>query len=116
MANKNIGQVGFQVDGKDYAIRFSADALANVEDAVDMPINAFMAKVTDMAKFRLSDVRTCFKFGVRDVQPDLEEKQITAMFRSLSAKRATEIVSEALSLAWQDATETENPPQPGGQK
>lgn len=119
MANKHKGEVGFTAGDKEYRLRFSADAICNLEEALDKGLNEIGTMLQAQDKWRMSTIRTMFGIAMKDAQPDISDDEIAQTFRSMRAKDALTIVIQAFSLSMVDpdegGSEAANPPQPSAQ-
>lgn len=115
MANKHKGEVSFEVAGVNYTMRFSANALCELEDALDMGINAVATQLGNPASLRLKTVRAVFWAGLRDHHPDMTTVQAGDLVTELGIPRAIELVGKAFELTFQDAPKVRplKPGQPG---
>lgn len=119
MANPNKGEVGFKADGKDYRLRFSADAICNLEDELNLTVNQIGKLMQDPETLRMSMVRTAFCVGLRDAHPEIDADGARAVFKTLKLMTAITLVSKSFSLAFTDDEsegKAENPPKPGPDK
>ena len=114
MANPHKGEVEFESSGQTYKLRFSADAISNLEDTLDMNVAAIGEIMGDPKKLRFGIVRTMFVAALKDQHDDLDDAKITKVFKSLSPPKAIELVVEAFNRAF-DVAEGDggaNPQQP----
>jgi hypothetical protein len=95
-------------------MRFSANALCELEDAIGMGVNAVATQMSDPSTMRLTMVRTVFWAGLRDHHPDITLHQAGEIITDLSLTKAMELVSKAFELAFQDNSKAH--PQKPGQK
>lgn len=118
MANPHRGEYRLTVEDKDYVLRFSADTICDLEDALGMTLNQISEQMQDPAKLRMSMVRTMFCAGLSDKHPDLDEAARRTLFKALGPVDAVGHVAKAFGLAFGvDEQSAEgngkNPPQPG---
>lgn len=119
MANPHKGEVGFKVGEADYKLRFSADAICNLEEALGVGINEIGDIFQDAKRMRLKMVRTMFGVAMADAQPGIDADKIAAAFRSLKPIEATGLVMRAFNLAFEEeeavsgGSAAANPPPPG---
>jgi len=110
MANKFKGEVPLAVDGKEYIVRFSANALAELEDSLDMGINAIMAQLANVETMRMKTVIKIVYAGLRDRQPDVTLAQAGEIITDASIVRTMEALNAALVLAFGEKTENDPTP------
>jgi len=116
MANKHKGEVEFEAEGKKYTLRFSADAICNLEDKFDKPLAELGNIFGDPKRLRMSTVRGAFEIALRDKHPDIDDTAMTAIFRSLTVPDAVSLVVRAFTTSFGADMEAEgnaNPQQPG---
>jgi hypothetical protein len=100
MANPFKGEVSFTAGEDSYKLSFSANALAELEDALDMNVSQIGDVMQDTAKFRLSMLRTVFLCGMMDCQPDVTPEKVREIFRLMSVPEAIQLVGKAFALAF----------------
>jgi hypothetical protein len=77
MGNKHRGETTFLVEGKSYTLRFSMDALANLEDDVGTSFQSFMAAlVADDAKPKTRLIQKLFFYGLQEYHPELTLRDV----------------------------------------
>jgi hypothetical protein len=99
LANKNKGEVSFEVNEKSYTMRFSANALCELEDVLNMGVNDVAEQMAKPKNLRIKTVRGIFWAGLRDYHPEITITQ------------AGELIGKAFTLAFQDSTKS-RPQQP----
>lgn len=115
MANKHRGELGFEVDGAKHVIRFSANAICELEDDLGLNVKQIGEQMQDADKLRMSTVRTMFCAAMREGE-GVDNAAALTVFRRLSPAEAMKIVVDAFALAFSvDGGEggAENPPTPG---
>lgn len=115
MSNPHKGEVSFRAGDKDYTLRFSVDALAELETALDRNINSIASEIQDPTNFSVKTLRTIFWAGLQD-RHRMSFDDARDVLRALSMAQAVELVSKAFTLAFPEAEEPANPPQPGAQE
>lgn len=79
MANPHKGEVAFEAGGRNYTLRFSADALCQLEDALGRGLIDILNEIAGWfdapEKIRFSFIRQVFWAGLRDAHPDIDVKQ-----------------------------------------
>lgn len=111
MSNTHKGAVSFEAGGFNYVLFYSADALAELEDAMGMGVNEIGALMQDTAKFRLKMVRTVFWAGLLDHQPGTDIDAARAVLRHLSGGEAIALIGKAFAAAF---PADDSPPAVGG--
>ena len=117
MANPSKGEVALEAGGKAYKLCFSANALCELEDALDMPIEQIGVALSDPKLRRIKTVRACLWAGLTEFQPDITIKQAGEIVQELSLVKAMVLVGEAMTLAFpEQASGVPDPQTPGGPK
>jgi hypothetical protein len=93
-------------------MRFSANALCELEDLLDMGVNAVAAQLSNVESLRLKTVRAIFWAGLRDRHPKITLQQAGELVTEITLPRAMEMIGTAFQLAFQD-TPKARPPKPG---
>jgi hypothetical protein len=115
VANPHKGEVSFKVGEDSYKLSFSADALAEVEDALGMSVSGVGEAMQNPETFRLTMVRTLFWGGLLD-HHQLDLKAARAIFRQLTVAEAVSLIGRAFNLAFPQVAEGESgvdPQKPG---
>ncbi len=117
MANVHKGEVGFDLEGKPYTLRFSANALCELEDALDCGINAVAAQLSKPESLRLKTVRAVFWAGLQDRHPQVTLQEAGEMVTALTLQGALGLIGQGLSAAFPQVDGVEGdtkqrPPQP----
>lgn len=111
MANKNKGEVSFEVNEKSYTMRFSANALCELEDVLNMGVNDVAEQMAKPKNLRIKTVRGIFWAGLRDCHPEITITQAGELIQDLTLPRCLELIGKAFTLAFQDSTKS-RPQQP----
>jgi hypothetical protein len=114
LANRFKGEVAFEAGEASYTMRFSANALCELEDALEMGVNTVATQLANPESMRLKMVRVVFWAGLRDHHPDITLHQAGEIITDVSLTKAMGLVSRAFELAFQDNSKTH--PQKPGQK
>ena len=119
MANPHKGEVSFTIEGETYKMSYSADALAELEDALGMTVNEISTVMQDTAKFKIGMIRTVFWAGLLDHQEDMKMPDARRLLKRMKVAEVSDLVGRAFTLAFPDAEDgnaAENPPKPDSQK
>lgn len=120
MANGNRGEVTLQVgeneETKTYTLRYSANALCDLEDAINMPVLQITDMMTDPRKISMKLVRAMLWAGLKEKHPNITILQAGDIVQKLSLSRAYSKIEEAFRRAFPEANvEGENPQELDGQ-
>jgi hypothetical protein len=110
MANPHKGEVGFEIDGTPYTLRFSANALCELEDELGLGVNAIAGQLADPKDLRLKTVRAVFWAGLRDHHSEITLIQAGEIVTAMSLPVALETIANAFSAAF-PSRETKTDPQ-----
>lgn len=111
MANPHKGEVSFEVEGKQYVLSFSANALCEMEDVLNLGVSEIASRFEQVDKLRIKTVRAVFWAGLTDKHPDLTIKGAGDLIGKLTLPKAIELIGEAFTLAF-PAPEASDDPRP----
>jgi hypothetical protein len=72
MPNPHKGEVAFEAEGKTYTLRFSIDALCNLEEAAGKGFASIAIELSDPEKMSVSLLRKVLWAGLIEHHPDLD--------------------------------------------
>ena len=98
MANPARGEVAFKVADAEYTLRFSTNAICELEDRLDKGLNVIVANME-----RLSTVRALLWAGLRAKHPEVTMAQAGEVIDACGMAAATEIIGKALTAAFPQA-------------
>lgn len=102
MANPHRGEVAIQVGGVPYTLRFSINALCELEDHLGQGINAVAAMMADPEKIRLKTLRAVFWAALIDHHPNIDVRAAGDLLAEAGAANVMEKIAEAFSKAFPD--------------
>ena len=115
MANPIKGEVEFEADGVPYTIRFSVDAIVQLEEKTGRTFPILAAELSDASKVSMSLLRLIFWAALQDRHPGLDVKQAGELIVSAGGMtQALSLVALALERAF--PKEVSSRPQKPGQK
>ena len=101
MANPVRGETAFEADGKTYTLRFSANAICEMEEALGRGIGVIGQEMGSMETARLTTVRAVFWAGLRDHHPDIDLKAAGDLVMAAGGiVGALALISKAFELAF----------------
>lgn len=100
MANPHTGERSFEVGGATYTLRFTVNALCELEDAVGSSVSELGAALADPTRARVKLMRALLWAGLRDRHPQLTIEDAGALLDDGGAQRIMPLVAEAFSLAF----------------
>lgn len=101
MANPARGEITFKVADTEYTLKFSTNAICELEDRLDKGLNTIVANME-----RLSTVRALLWAGLRAKHPEVTIQQAGEIIDRCGMAEATEIIGKALSVAFSPPDET----------
>lgn len=119
MANKYKGEVSFDAGDEKFILRFSANAIVNIEDAFDKTMKQIGDMMQDPENLRMSTVKKMFIIGLVDhyaeSRPEIDEVKAAVLFARLGPIEATAVLIRAFTAAFDggEAEAGQNPPKPG---
>lgn len=109
MANPHKGEVGFEVDGKEWVLRYSANALCTLEDELDMGTAALVAELQKPDGVRMATLRTVFWAGLQDRQQDVTREQAGELMSEIGFANVGPLIGEAFGHAFAEAKKKARP-------
>jgi len=114
MANQHKGEYSFEVDGKSYTLRFSADTICDLEERLDKSMSQISELMSDPATMSMRTVRQFFFAGLVAKHGNLDAESMGLLFKALSPVEAMQHVVKSFSLAFAEAEGNEAVPQQEG--
>lgn len=118
MGNPHKGDVSFAAAGETYTLRFSVDALCELEEATGKTIVVLASDLGDASKVSMGLLRKVIWAGLRDHHPGVDLKAAGELILAAGGVSAVMAhVGKAFALAFPepegDAGGDQNPPKPG---
>jgi hypothetical protein len=114
MPNINRGDVSFEAEGKSYTLRFSIDALCNLEEAAGKGFAAIAIELTDPERMSVTLLRKVLWAGLLDHHPDIDLKAAGELIVAAGGAVAVlEQIEKAFAAAFPEKEEGARPPKPG---
>lgn len=95
MANPARGEVALAVADTEYTLKFSTNAICELEDRLDKGLNVIVANME-----RLTTVRALLWAGLRAKHPEVTITQAGEMIDRIGMAQATEVIGKALTAAF----------------
>ncbi|WP_396190307.1 GTA-gp10 family protein [Flavobacterium sp.] len=95
MANPARGEVALAVADTEYTLKFSTNAICELEDRLDKGLNLIVANME-----RLTTVRALLWAGLRAKHPDVTITQAGEIIDRIGMAQATEVIGKALTAAF----------------
>lgn len=100
MGNPHRGEVTFKVADAEYVLKFSTNAICELEDRLDKSLNVIVANME-----RLATVRALLWAGLRAHHPDVTLPQAGEIIDRSGMAAATEAIGKALNAAFPTPSE-----------
>lgn len=102
MANSHKGEVEFQTGDEKLKLRFSANAMVELEAAFDMSVSDLGVKMSEAKSLRFADLLKILRIGLQDHYGDdvMTDERIKAVSKALLPTELTDIVGRAFSLSF----------------
>lgn len=104
MANKVRGQIAADFEGEKINLLLSTNAICELEDAADLPIDEFLDKFSEGRKPRMKDLRLLFWALMLGERPKATVEDAGALIDGLRGDHER-IMTEAIMAAFPDASE-----------
>jgi hypothetical protein len=102
MANANRGEVSFEADGKEYTLRFSTNALCELEEKLDTNFIEVAKRLSDQANVRLSLVRAVVWAGLRDRHSEITLEQAGDLISNVGMLKIMQLVAKSFERSFSD--------------
>lgn len=102
MANKERGEVSFDLDGEAYTLRFSTNAMCELEDATGVPVLQLANSLQDETSVSIKTLRAMFAAGLSDSR-SVTAPQAGDIIDALGIPRAGELIGQAFMAAFPEA-------------
>ncbi|ARQ01884.1 hypothetical protein [Pseudorhodoplanes sinuspersici] len=114
MANAVKGEVQFEAEGVTYTIRFTVDAIVQLEEKTGRTFPVLAAEMSDPLKVSMSLLRLIFWAALQDRHPDLDVKRAGELIVPAGGMTsALALVGLALERAFPEGRSGGRPPKPG---
>ena len=107
MANSHKGERAITVEGVEYRLRFSVNAICELEDAINAPIETLGSRLAS-GQAGVRDIRMLWWAALRDHHAAVDLKATGVVVDTLGLTTAITVIGEVLALAF--------PPDSGGKK
>lgn len=102
MANREKGEVSFEAQGKTWTLRFSTNALCELEDATGKGAMAVAEEMNDPERVRIKTLRAMFWAGLTD-NHDIDVKAAGDLMNEIGVDKAGLLIGEAFQASFPDA-------------
>lgn len=99
MANALRGEKSFTADGRAYTVKFSINAICELEDALGLSVAELGTAMADPARLRIRMMRALLWAGLRDKHPEVTIEDAGRLLDD-GATRIMPVVAEAFALAF----------------
>jgi tail tube GTA-gp10-like protein len=100
MANPVKGEVEFALGKKVYTLKFSTNAMCELETALGGNVVELAHSMSDPAKMSIRTIRTVFWAGLRDHHEAVSEHEAGRLMDDLGLVEASQLIAKAFSLAF----------------
>lgn len=106
MANKEKGEVEFEVDGYQYTVRYDFNSFCELEDLFDQPVHEILERFQSKGKgFGFRELRKFMYAGIKESSPDITLRGAGELVGSLGGfSEAEKYVVNALALAFPESS------------
>ena len=114
MANKHRGEVELEVDGQTWTLRYSANALCELEDALNLGVAEIVETLQNPKGVRIKTLRALLWAGLRDRHPEMTLAMAGDLLTATGVPTAFEHVGQAIGRAFPQAKEARGDERPRG--
>lgn len=108
MANPHRGEVAIKVGDKDYTLRLSINAIAEIENLLDLGVNEIAAKLGRPDKIRIGHLRAIVWGALNEHHPKMSVVDAGELIGEFGAPEMVGKIQEAFMLAFPQAADTED--------
>lgn len=101
MANPARGEIALKVGDTAYTLKFSTNAICELEDHLDKGINVIVSNME-----RVTTVRALLWAGLRAQYPDITIAKAGEMIDRVGMAKATDVIGKALAAAFPAGNDT----------
>lgn len=100
MANRERGELGFECGERRFVLKYSVNALCELEDALGMSIRQFASLFKEPEGIRLKQVRAAMWAGLLEKQPGVTQQQAGTIIEEITMMKAMDLVGQAMQAAF----------------
>lgn len=116
MANPHKGEVAVDIDGVEYKLSLSSNALCELEDALDQNVNQIAESMQDPKRLRMKVVAAAFWASLLDHQPATTMPDAKLLMTKMKPTVLVETVSQVFTMAFpapdKTSADAASPPKP----
>jgi hypothetical protein len=114
MANPHKGEVSFDANGAAYTLRYSINAICELENETGKGIVALMTELEDPTRMSMTLARQIMWAGLREHHPDITVKAAGELISAAGGlMRFVQVLNTAFAESFGIADGKENPPKAG---
>lgn len=103
MANKLRGEIEIEAGGKTYTLRMSINAIAEIEQRLNLGINEIAAALSDMPRLRIGTLRAIVWGCLREHHKDLAIEDAGEIIGEMGVQLTLERINAAFLVAFPSA-------------
>lgn len=103
--NPHRGEVALVNGATTYTLRFSVNAIIEMEDELGEGVNAIAEQISDAKRVRMKTIRALLWAGLRDHHPEVTQAQAGEILSDIGMAEAMEPIGRAFALAFPDQQE-----------
>jgi hypothetical protein len=100
MGNIHRGDIEFTVDKKVYTLRYSINAMCDLEERLGQSVVEVGTLMSDPAKLSMSVIRSIFWAGLRDHHEAITETEAGRIMSALGIVEASQMIAKAFASAF----------------
>jgi len=110
MANKQRGEVSIEALGETWRLKFSTNAICELEDLLDEPLSVTAEKMNDPKTAKIKTLRAVLWAGLVDGHEGITIRQAGEIMDEAGAALVGEKIGEAFQIAFPQTEGKANPP------
>lgn len=107
MANRETGYVSFKAQSQNWKLRFTTNALCELEDESGMSAIAFANSMNDEANISIKSMRLMLWAGLIDNHEDISQKICGVLIDEIGMGEVGNLLGEAFTIAFPESEVTD---------
>ena len=112
MANSEKGEVSFKIEDSVFVLRYSTNALCELEDAFGKSAIAVAQELDNPQGVSVKALRTVFRCGLTDDQPGMTDNEAGTLIDKLGIDQVGPLIGQAFTAAFPGAEDVDTEGKP----
>ncbi|MGL5934596.1 MAG: hypothetical protein ACRCZI_03120 [Cetobacterium sp.] len=103
MSNPNRGDVSFDASGKTWKLKFSTNAICELEDAIGIGVDSIASSMQNESAQKMKLLRAVLWAAMQDHHEGITKKQVGDLIDEIGFEVATQKMTEAFAAAFPES-------------